>query len=53
MENKVEFKTYKFTDWSRHTFLTPEQRKQLLTEKIERAKMQYLANQKCPARAFR
>ena len=40
MENKLRYETSKFTDWSKHMFLTPEQRKQLIAEKIERAKIQ-------------
>ena len=36
----------KFTDWSKHTFLTEEQRKKLIQEKIERAKIQHQATQR-------
>ena len=53
MEKQIKYETQKFTDWSRHVTLTPEQRNKLIQEKIERAKMQYLTNQKCPSRVYR
>lgn len=45
MEKQLKYETYKFTDWSKHVFLTPEQRKQLIAEKFERAKIQYKATE--------
>ena len=50
MENKIQYEKLKFTDWSKHQFLTTEQRNKLIQEKIERAKIQYLTNQRCPTR---
>ena len=43
MENVLEYKTQKFTDWSVHVYLTSEQVKQLIAEKLERARIQSLA----------
>jgi hypothetical protein len=48
MEKQIQYEKLKFTDWSRHVTLTPEQRNKLIQEKIERAKIQYLATQKLP-----
>ncbi len=43
MEKKIQYEKLKFTDWSKHTYLTNEQRKQLIQEKIERAKINHMA----------
>lgn len=48
MEKQLQYEKLKFTDWSRHVTLTPEQRNKLIQEKIERAKIQHLATQKLP-----
>jgi hypothetical protein len=48
MEKQLQYVKLKFTDWSNHTYLTNEQRKQLIQEKIERAKIHYLAMQRSP-----
>lgn len=43
MENTQDKHT-KFTDWSKHVILTEEQRKKLIAEKLDRARIQYLAS---------
>ena len=43
MENRLEYETQEFTDWSEHLHLTSEQLKQLIAEKFERARIQSLA----------
>lgn len=43
MEKHLYYEKVKFTDWSKHQFLTEDQRKKLIQEKIERAKIQSLA----------
>jgi hypothetical protein len=48
MEKRIEYATYKFTDWSKHLHLTEQQRKQLIAEKLERARIQSLAMQRSP-----
>lgn len=40
MENKVEYKKAKFTDWSKHLELSQAQLRQLIAEKTLRAKIQ-------------
>lgn len=46
MENRVEYKNIKFTDWSKHLELSQTQLKQLIAEKTLRAKVQSEAMQK-------
>jgi hypothetical protein len=46
MEKLIQYENAKITDWSKYVTLTPEQRNKLIQEKIERAKIQYLAMQK-------
>ena len=53
MEKQIQYEKLKFTDWSKHTYLTEEQREKLIREKMERARIQYLTNQKCPSKVHR
>jgi len=46
MKKEVQYKELKFTDWSKHLYLTEEQRKKLIQEKIERAKIQSYVTQR-------
>jgi hypothetical protein len=39
---KLKFTELKHNDWSKHVFLTPEQRDKLIREKIERARLYHL-----------
>lgn len=48
MEKRLQYEKLKFTDWSKHTSLTQEQRNKLIREKFERAKIHYLAMQRSP-----
>lgn len=50
MEKQIQYEKLKFTDWSKHVVLTTEERNKLIQEKIDRAKIQHLINQKCPTK---
>ena len=46
MEKQIQYEKLKFTDWSKHLYLTEEQRKRLIQEKIERARIQSYVTQR-------
>ena len=48
MKERIEFKTSKFTDWSKHVHLTPQQVNKLIYEKAERAKTYLMATKRLP-----
>ena len=48
MEKNIKYETLKFTDWSKHLYLTPEQRNKLILEKMERARIQHKAMKRSP-----
>ena len=51
MKETLKLKSNIRTDWKRTHTLTPEQRQQLIAQKLERAKQQFEARAKTPVLA--